>query len=94
MKNHTELKVTIEGHTDNTGNADHNLDLSGRRAESVRNFLVSNGTDGARIASQGYGQTRPIADNRTAEGKQKNRRVEAVLEYEKALFLKKKEQGK
>ena len=94
MENHPELKVTIEGHTDNTGKEDSNLELSRKRAESVRRFLVAQGIDASRIDVQGYGQTRPVADNRTAEGKQKNRRVEAVLEYEKALFLKKKEQSK
>lgn len=90
MKNHPHLKVTIEGHTDNVGNADSNLSLSRKRAESVKNYLVSDGIDASRIAAQGYGQSRPIADNGTEEGKQKNRRVEAALEYEKAAFLKKK----
>jgi len=90
MNNHPDLKVTIEGHTDNVGKADHNLKLSRERAESVMNYLVSQGIDPSRITALGCGQTKPVADNRTAEGKGKNRRVEAEMEYEKAVFLRKK----
>ena len=90
LKNHPDLKVTIEGHTDNVGDAEINLNLSRKRAGSVKDHLVSQGIDASRIAVQGYGQSRPIADNGTEEGKWKNRRVEASVEYEKAVFLKKK----
>ena len=55
-----------------------NQKLSQRRAESVKNYLVQNfGIDPARLSAKGYGMTRPIADNKTAEGRQKNRRIEA-----------------
>jgi len=90
VKNHPDLKVTLEGHTDNVGDAEINLNLSRKRAGSVKDHLVSQGIDASRIAVQGYGQSRPIADNGTEEGKWKNRRVEASVEYEKAVFLKKK----
>jgi OmpA-OmpF porin, OOP family len=82
MKKHPDLKVTIEGHTDNVGKAAMNLKLSQARAESVKNYLVSKfGIDASRLTAKGYGQTRPIADNATKEGKQKNRRVEAAVDY-------------
>ena len=70
------IEVRIEGHTDSTGTAEHNRDLSRRRAESVRAFLVKSGVDGRRLSAQGFGPDRPIADNGTDEGREKNRRVE------------------
>jgi outer membrane protein OmpA-like peptidoglycan-associated protein len=69
-------KVWIEGHTDSTGTAAQNIELSLRRANSVRDILVTNGVDPARIAVKGMGQTKPIASNDTAEGRIMNRRVE------------------
>lgn len=90
LKSHPDLYITIEGHTDNTGHAGSNLELSRKRAGSVKGHLVSQGVDASRIAVQGYGESRPIAGNGTEEGKRKNRRVEATVEYEKAVFLKKK----
>jgi len=89
MKNHPGLKVMIEGHTDNVGNAESNLELSRKRAESVKSFLVSEGIDASRIATMGYGQSRPVADNASEQGRERNRRVEAEVEYEKTPFLKK-----
>lgn len=83
MKNHPGLKVMIEGHTDNVGNAESNLELSRKRAESVKSFLVSEGIDASRIATMGYGQSRPVADNASEQGRERNRRVEAEVEYEK-----------
>jgi OOP family OmpA-OmpF porin len=83
MKKHPDLKITIEGHTDNVGNAKKNQLLSGKRAESVKNYLVTKfGIDTSRLDAKGYGETRPIEDNNTKEGRQKNRRVEAAVEYE------------
>lgn len=82
MKKHPDLKVTIEGHTDNTGGAAYNKKLSQQRAESVKRYLVQKlGIDASRLSAVGYGLTRPIADNATAGGKMKNRRVEAAVEY-------------
>lgn len=72
------LKLSIEGHTDNTGSADHNRQLSTARARSVLGALVGLGVDPARLSSQGFGPDRPVADNGTEEGRAKNRRVELV----------------
>jgi outer membrane protein OmpA-like peptidoglycan-associated protein len=72
------LKFEINGHTDNTGDAAHNLTLSQQRADAVRTQLVSMGVDGSRLTTKGFGDTKPIADNTTPEGKANNRRVEFV----------------
>jgi OOP family OmpA-OmpF porin len=78
MKKHPELKGVIEGHTDNVAGADYNVKLSQRRAESVANMLVEEyGIDRSRLSATGYGLTRPLADNKTKEGRQKNRRTVA-----------------
>jgi outer membrane protein OmpA-like peptidoglycan-associated protein len=68
--------VRVEGHTDNQGNPDANLDLSRRRAESVLRWLTAHGVDGARLAAAGLGQTRPVRTNLTRGGRAANRRVE------------------
>jgi outer membrane protein OmpA-like peptidoglycan-associated protein len=73
------LKVGVYGHTDNTGNADANQKLSEERANSVKSYLISKGLLTSRIDAKGLGQTTPIADNKTADGKAKNRRVQIVL---------------
>jgi outer membrane protein OmpA-like peptidoglycan-associated protein len=73
--------LQIDGHTDNVGTPEMNLDLSLRRAESVKAYLIDKGVDGSKIQTAGYGLTRPIADNKTAEGRQKNRRVEMNVIY-------------
>jgi OOP family OmpA-OmpF porin len=81
MKAHPNAKVAIQGHTDNVGGAGSNLKLSLERADSVRVYLVNKyGIEPNRVKAVGYGQTRPIASNATVEGRQKNRRVEAVVE--------------
>lgn len=74
-----DLNLRVEGHTDSTGAADHNMKLSQQRAESVMNFLATNGIAAERMKAVGYGMERPAADNLTAEGRQKNRRVEIVI---------------
>jgi len=72
--------VELGGHTDSKGADDYNQRLSERRAESVKAWLVSkHGLDAGRIATHGYGETKPIADNGTDAGRQRNRRVEAVI---------------
>ena len=71
--------VSIEGHTDNTGDAAANKTLSGQRAEAVKSALVSKGIAADRIAATGFGQEKPIASNDTEEGRAKNRRVEIVV---------------
>jgi len=77
LRLHPEINaVSVEGHTDNVGGATYNKSLSERRAESVVNWLVQHGVDRARLSSQGFGLERPIDVNTTAEGRQRNRRVE------------------
>jgi OOP family OmpA-OmpF porin len=76
MKDNPDLKVQIDGHTDNTGTDAYNLDLSERRAESVKDFFVSRGIDPQRLTSKGFGFWKPAASNKTKEGRAKNRRVE------------------
>ena len=73
------LKVRIEGHTDSTGAADHNLDLSRRRAEAVKAVLVSQfSVDAGRLTTAGLGATKPVDSNDTPQGRAQNRRVELV----------------
>jgi len=73
--------LTIEGHTDSNGSDAYNLDLSQKRAESVREYLISKGISPSRITGIGYGETKPIADNKTSLGRAKNRRVELKTSY-------------
>ena len=75
-----EYKLSIEGHTDNTGRAAFNQRLSERRAATVANFLVQRHISPALITTRGFGASRPVASNKTAEGRQNNRRVELILE--------------
>ena len=71
-----EVKVEIQGHTDNVGNNTTNLKLSQARADAVRLYLIQKGIDSSRLRSVGYGEEFPIADNHTGAGREKNRRVE------------------
>jgi outer membrane protein OmpA-like peptidoglycan-associated protein len=80
--NPTIKKMRIEGHTDNRGDAAMNLDLSKRRAASVRTWLVEHGIESGRLESEGYGLTRPIQTNDTDEGRAANRRVEFKITEE------------
>jgi outer membrane protein OmpA-like peptidoglycan-associated protein len=73
-----EIKIEIQGHTDNVGSARYNKDLSNRRAGSVRKYLVSHGLSPDRLTSQGYGMERPIVDNSTDQNRALNRRVQFV----------------
>lgn len=76
LKEYPKMEIRIEGHTDSTGSAVHNLQLSKARADSCRNYLVRAGIAESRISSVGLGATQPIADNRTAAGRAANRRTE------------------
>ena len=79
LKDHPELKLTIEGHTDNVGKAESNQTLSEKRAAAVRQYLIDNyQVEGARLEAKGLGQAKPVGSNDTAEGRQQNRRVELV----------------
>ncbi len=73
-------KIVVEGHTDSQGSAPYNQDLSQRRAQTVRDYLVSQGIASDRISAQGFGLTRSIADNNSPEGRANNRRVEIVVQ--------------
>lgn len=76
---HTERSVKISGHTDNTGNEAHNLNLSKRRADVVAEYLVDNGVDIRRVETLGLGSANPLTANTTDEGRKKNRRVELLI---------------
>ncbi|WP_224984448.1 OmpA family protein [Geomonas agri] len=83
LKEFPQAKGTIEGHTDNVGNKAANMKLSQRRAESVRNYLIKNFDIAPdRIKAVGYGPTKPVASNKTAVGKQQNRRIESNFSCE------------
>ena len=71
--------VEIQGHTDSTGSDTYNLDLSKRRADAVARYLISRGVSSARIQTQGMGEAYAVADNNTAEGRARNRRVEVKI---------------
>jgi OOP family OmpA-OmpF porin len=81
MKENPAMKLQIDGHTDNVGKADYNQTLSENRANAVKKYFISKGIDESRITAQGHGLTKPIADNKTAAGRQLNRRVEMKLTY-------------
>ncbi len=75
-----DSKIVVEGHTDSQGSASYNEDLSQRRAQTVREYLVSRGISADRVSSQGFGSARSIADNKSPEGRANNRRVEIVVQ--------------
>lgn len=79
MNQYNQTTVTVMGHTDSVGNPTYNQGLSQRRAQSVAGYLVNRGVSGARIQTLGYGQSQPIADNSTEQGRMQNRRVEIKL---------------
>lgn len=78
LKNDAALKLSVEGHTDNVGDKRANVELSKQRAASVMKYLTDNGIDGKRLKSDGKGDSVPLADNRSEDGRAKNRRVELV----------------
>ena len=85
--NYSEAEYWIEGHTDNQGSESSNQDLSLRRAEAVRQALVSDGVALARIRVRGYGENYPVTTNNTAEGRQQNRRVEVVFSDDQGRII-------
>lgn len=76
LRENPRIRVEIGGHTDNSGSAEHNRELSEKRARSVHDFLVKQGISEARLVTKGYGPDRPIASNDTETGRQQNRRIE------------------
>lgn len=79
IKKQGPVKIVIEGHTDKTGTPEYNKWLSDKRAVSVKNLAVSLGLPAESIQTKGYGDTKPVADNKTPEGRAKNRRVELLI---------------
>jgi outer membrane protein OmpA-like peptidoglycan-associated protein len=75
LKEHPQMKVVIEGHTDNTGSDALNMKLSDKRAENIKAEIVKRGVDTSRMETKGYGASKPVADNKTAAGRTQNRRV-------------------
>lgn len=78
LKSDSNLKLAINGYTDNSGNDSHNIQLSKERATAVLNAITTSGIDKTRLSAEGFGSKNPIADNRSEEGKAQNRRVELV----------------
>ncbi len=81
LKRNEAVNLSIEGHTDNVGNDDYNMQLSQKRTESVKAYLESKGIPASRLTAIGYGETRPIGDNTKAAGRSQNRRVELKTAY-------------
>jgi OOP family OmpA-OmpF porin len=79
LTQHPHIRVLIEGHTDNVGNEKDLMELSWERAQAIKVYLVQKGIDPARISTIGYGDTRPLSDNFTEQGREKNRRVEVQV---------------
>jgi outer membrane protein OmpA-like peptidoglycan-associated protein len=80
MKENPGIKIRLEGHTDNAGDPSLNKDLSMKRASKIRGYLTINGIEFERVRISGWGGTRPVADNNTEDGRERNRRVEMVIE--------------
>jgi OmpA-OmpF porin, OOP family len=76
MNENKDKKVSLSGHTDNVGSEAYNQKLSERRVSSVQDYVVKKGVEASRVSGQGFGESKPIADNKTREGRAKNRRVE------------------
>ncbi|RJO72747.1 MAG: OmpA family protein [Myxococcales bacterium] len=79
MKKYPYIILEIQGHTDSTGGVKTNKRLSQDRADSVKAYMVSKGVDGARIKTKGFGPDKPVADNKTAAGREQNRRIDFVI---------------
>ena len=86
MREHDSYQLLVEGHTDSVGNDDYNVELSQRRADAVREALMTRGVDSDRVRVRGLGKSFPVADNGTAAGRQQNRRVEVVFSDEEGHF--------
>ncbi len=80
LRQHQNIRVEVAGHTCNIGTDAYNQGLSERRAKTVYDYLVNNGIDASRLGSRGYGESSPVADNSTREGRERNRRVELVVQ--------------
>ncbi|HEY6007595.1 MAG TPA: OmpA family protein [Geobacteraceae bacterium] len=79
LTDYPQTTIVVTGHTDSTGSAEHNQRLSEKRAEAVKNVLVSEGVEPARVTTVGLGEGKPVADNKTEAGRAKNRRVDITI---------------
>jgi len=79
LNKYPDTNILVEGHTDNTGSEEYNLELSRQRAQSVENYLASLNVDPTRFTIMGYGESQPVASNETVEGRQQNRRVDLAI---------------
>lgn len=75
LQKYSQLQIELQGHTDSSGSDQYNLDLSQRRADAVREYLLAQGVSASQVVAQGYGESQPIADNSTPQGRAQNRRV-------------------
>jgi outer membrane protein OmpA-like peptidoglycan-associated protein len=82
LKDRPRSTIYIEGYTDSSGPESYNLDLSQRRADAVRDFLIDSGISPNRIVTRGYGEADPVAANDTIAGRRENRRVEVIVPRE------------
>ncbi|HKK76532.1 MAG TPA: OmpA family protein [Saprospiraceae bacterium] len=85
LKKYEDTEILVQGHTDATGAAEYNQELSVKRANSVKDHLVNSGVTSQRLLTQGLGETEPVASNETVTGRQQNRRVEVVIVANKEL---------
>jgi OOP family OmpA-OmpF porin len=76
LRENKDKKAALSGHTDSVGTDAYNVKLSERRVNSVKDYVVKKGAESSQVSSQGFGESKPIADNKTKEGRSKNRRVE------------------
>jgi outer membrane protein OmpA-like peptidoglycan-associated protein len=86
LKENPTYLIEIQGHTDNVGNPQKNMELSEKRAIAVKKYLVSKGVEESRMTAKGYGDTMPVASNKTAAGRALNRRVEFIVTFEEVKF--------
>lgn len=94
LKEYPKSNILVEGHTDSAGPEDYNMQLSKNRASSVSKYLVSQGISPSRLTTKWYGESQPVGDNETKEGKAKNRRVELAIVASEALKEEAKQQVK
>jgi len=80
IEEHPNTNIRIEGHTDNTGSDDYNQNLSEKRADAVKDWLIENGCSPDNLTTIGYGESKPIVSNDSESGRQQNRRVEIIIE--------------
>ena len=93
LQNNPQTNILIVGHTDNTGGDAHNMDLSVQRAAAVKSYITANNVAASRLTIQGKGESEPIADNTTVDGRSQNRRVEVAIVANEQLKQQAKQAG-